>query len=69
MFDMHNPIVWLIGVLALGLVWFWVRGRFSAETREQRRRNKSHRPVVSRRQGPTIKLAVKVDKSKRGENR
>jgi len=43
---------------------FLLRGHFSAETRERRRRGKSHRPVISRKQGPTVKLAVNAGKPK-----
>jgi len=65
MLDIKNPIFWLIGLPALGLALFLVRNRFSAETRERRRRDKSHRPVISRKPGPTVKLAVNVEKQKR----
>ncbi|MGA2865200.1 MAG: hypothetical protein ABSF95_12045 [Verrucomicrobiota bacterium] len=67
--DIGNPILWLIGVLALGVVLFLVRGRFSAEARARRRREKSHRPVISRKKGPTVRLAVDVDKPRRDRNR
>jgi hypothetical protein len=69
MFDMGNPILWIIGVPALGGLLFLLRGHLSAETRERRRRGKSHRPVISRKQGPTVKLAVDVDKPKRARKR
>ena len=62
--DIRNPVVWLIGVITLGIVLFLLRGHFSAETRERRRRGKSHRPVISRKQGPTVKLAVNAGKPK-----
>jgi len=65
MFALGNPTFWLIGILALAVVLFLLRSRFRAETRDRRRREKSHRPVISRKQGPTVKLAVKVDKEKR----
>ena len=64
MIDIRNPAVWLIGFIALCLLFLLLRGRFSVETRERRRREKSHRPVISRKQGPTVKLAVDVDKPK-----
>ncbi len=63
--DIRSPIVWLAGVLALLLVIFLVRGHFGAEARARRRRERSHRRVISRKQGPTVKLAVSVDKPKR----
>ena len=46
MLGIRNPVVWLIGVSALGIVLFLARAYLSAETRA-RRREKSHRPVVS----------------------
>ena len=60
MFDIGNPILWIIGVIVLAVVLFLVRGYFSAEARARRRCGKSHRPVVSRKRGPTVKLAVDV---------
>ncbi len=69
MFDTGNPILWIIGVPALGFLFFLLRGYFSAETRDRRRRGKSHRPVISRKQGPTVRLAVHADKSKRSGKR
>jgi hypothetical protein len=65
----RNPIVWLSGLIAVGAVFFLVRGRFSAEARARRRREKSHWPVISRRHGPTVTLAVDVDKPKRDRKR
>jgi hypothetical protein len=69
MFDIGNPILWIIGVPALGVLLFLLRGHFSAETRERRQRGKSHRPVISRKQGPTVKLAVNAGKPKRDRKR
>ena len=64
-----NPILWLIGAIGLGVVFFLVRGRFSAEARARRRREKSHQRVISRKQGPAVRLAVKVDPPKRDRKR
>ena len=64
MLDLKNPTPWLMGVIALGLVFLLLRGRFSAEARARRRRERSNRPVISRKQGPTVKLAVNVGKPK-----
>jgi len=61
---MGNPVPWLIGVFAFGMVFFLLRGRFSAEARARRRRERSNRPVISRKQGPTVKLAVNAGKTK-----
>jgi hypothetical protein len=69
MLGVSNSILWPIGVLALGVVMFLVRGHFDAEARARRRREKSNRPVVSRKQGPTVRLAVDVDQPKRDRKR
>jgi hypothetical protein len=69
MLDPRNPVVWLIGIIALAIVLFLVRGHFNTEARARRRREKSNRPVVSRKQGPTVRLAVDVDKPKRDRKR
>ncbi len=62
--DIGSAILWVIGVLGLGVVFVWLRGHFNAETRERRRRERSHRRVISRKQGPTVKLAVNAGKPK-----
>jgi hypothetical protein len=61
--------VWLIGIIAFAVAFFLLRGHFTAEARARRRREKSHRPVVSRKQGPTVRLAVDVGKPKRDRKR
>lgn len=69
MFTIENPYLWLIGVPALGILLFLLRGHFSAEKRARRRRGQSHRPVISRKHGPAVRLAVDVDKPKRDRKR
>jgi hypothetical protein len=69
MFDIGNPILWIVGVPALGVLLFLLRGHLSAETRERRRRGQSHRPVISQKHGPTVRSAVDVDKPKRDRKR
>ena len=64
MFDIGNPILWIIGVPALGVLLFLLRGHFSAETRARRRRGQSHRPVIPQKRGPTVRSAVNADKPK-----
>jgi hypothetical protein len=64
MFDIGNPILWIIGVPALGVLLFLLRGHFSAETRAQRRRGQSHSPVISQTHGPTARSAVNAGKPK-----
>ena len=68
MFTIENAILLLIGVPALGVLLFLLARHFSAKTRE-RRRGESHRPVISRKRGPTVKLAVDVGKPKRDRKR
>jgi hypothetical protein len=69
MSDIGNPILWIIGVPALGVLLFLLRGHFSAETRARRRRGESHRPVMSPKHGPTVRSAIDVDKPKRDRKR
>ena len=69
MFDIGNPILWIIGVPALGVLLFLLRGHFSAERRAQRRRGESHRPGISQKHGPTVRSVVDVDKPKRDRKR
>ena len=69
MFDTGNPILWLSGIIALAVAFFLLRGHFTAEARARRRRERSNRPLVSRKQGPTVRLAVDVDKPKHDRKR
>ena len=66
MLDARNPVLWLIALIAFAVAFVWLRGYFSDEARGRRRRAKSHRPLVSRKHGPTVRLAVKGAKPKRG---
>lgn len=60
-----NPVVeWFVGIVACAGAFFLLRGHFTAAARERRRREKSHGRVVSRKHGPTVRLAVDVDKPK-----
>jgi hypothetical protein len=67
--QMNRPGQWLIGLLALGILFVLLRSMFSRHRRAQRRRDRSHRPVISRRQGPTVKLAATVKKPRRDAER
>jgi hypothetical protein len=69
MLDMRNPILWLIGFVVLAVFLFLLRGRFSTEARARRRREIRIRPVISRKQVPTVWLAVDVGKPKRDRKR
>ena len=69
MLDARNPVVWLIGILAFAVAMAFVRGYFTSEARARWRLDKSHRLVISRKHGPTVRLAVDVDKPKRDRKR
>jgi len=69
MFDIGNPVLWIVGIIMLAAVFFLARGLFSAEERERRRRDRSRGPVISRKKGPTVRLAVDGDKPERGRKR
>ena len=62
MFDIANPVLWLIGFIVLAAVFLLLRGHFSAEARERRRRERSHKPVVSTAHRPMVRLAVETEK-------
>ena len=63
MFDIATPVLWLIGIIALAAAFLLLRGYFSAEARERRRRERSHRPVISTANRPMVRLAVDADKA------
>jgi hypothetical protein len=69
MFDPGNPVLWIVGIIVIAAIFLSARKHFTAEVRERRRRDRSHAPVVSRRRGPTVKLAVDVNESKRDRKR
>ena len=69
MLGINHSILWLIGITSTAIVVISLSSHFSAETRERRRRDRSNRPVISRKQGPTVRLAVDVAKPKRGRKR
>jgi len=64
MFATINPFIWLAGIFVLMAAGFLLRGHFSAQAREARRRARSHGRVVSKGRGPTVKLAVETEKSR-----
>ena len=65
MFDLANPVVWLLALVLFTAVFVLLRGYFDPEARERRRRQRSHGRVVSKAARPMVSLAVKT-KSKRG---
>jgi hypothetical protein len=64
MFDIGKPVHWLIAVVALAALVFLLRGYFSPDARERRRRERSHRRVISKARRPMVRLAVKTEKAK-----
>jgi hypothetical protein len=64
MLDIRSPLLWIIGVIGFFVVWYCVRGPFSSEARMRRRRDRSNRPVISRKPGMTVRLAVDLKKPK-----
>jgi hypothetical protein len=64
MFDPQNPILWLIGAVALVATLWLLRSHFGAEARERRRRARSHGRVVSKGRRPTVVLSAKTPKSR-----
>jgi hypothetical protein len=64
MFAIANTVLWLFSTIVITAVFWLLRGHFSAEAREQRRRARSHRPVISTANRPMVRLAVDAEKSK-----
>ena len=64
MIDLKHLLVWLIGGALLGAILLLLRGQFSAEARERRRRERSHRRVVSKSKRPTVRFAVRTPRSR-----
>ncbi len=64
--DIRNPVRWLISMVAVAIAVFLVLRQFSAKARKRRRREKSHRQVISRKHGPSVRLAADVGNPKRG---
>jgi len=65
MVDIANAVPWVLGLVVLAAAIFGLRRHFGADAKEARRRARSHGPVISRRRGPAVRLAVKVDDPKR----
>jgi hypothetical protein len=64
MHKIGNPVLWLIFFMLLSVAVLLLRGHFSAEARARRRRERSNRPAISRKQGPTVRLGVNAGKPK-----
>ena len=63
MFNNTNSFFWITIAVVLAAAFWLLRGAFSPEAREQRRRARSHRPVVSNVRRPMVRLAVDLDKA------
>ena len=64
MLAIANTVLWLFSAIVITAVFWLLRGYFSAEARELRRRARSHRPVISTANRPMVRLAVDAEKSK-----
>jgi len=64
-----NSVLWLVAVVVLAVIFLGARKFFSPGARETRRRTRSHGPVVSRKRGPNIHLAVDAEKPGRKRKR
>ena len=64
MFGKGNLRFWVAGLFFAAAAAMALKRYFSPEARERRRRARSHGRVVSRREGPWVKLAVKTKKLK-----
>jgi hypothetical protein len=62
---MLNPVVWLVGTVAIAAISLLLRGRFSAEACARRRRRRSYRRLEARGKKRPVKLAVKAVGAKR----
>ena len=64
MLTIDTLILWLVVALIGTAGWQLLGRRFlSPQAVERRRRDRSHRRVVSRRRGPTVRLAVRAPAS------
>ena len=63
--DFENPIVWILGGLALVvIVVLFVAPRLSKEARLERRRRKSNARVVSKSRQPSVRFSVRTKDKK-----
>jgi hypothetical protein len=65
MLNLRNPVVWLIGIVVIAALSLLLRGHFSAQARERRRRRRSYRRLEAKGKKRPVKLAVKT----KGDNR
>lgn len=70
MLDFSNPLVWFLVLAVVGAIAFVVlRGRFSPESVERRRRLRSHGRVVSKVPRPMVSLAVNTKPEEKKKSR
>jgi len=60
MFELVNPVLWLLALVLVASLFLLLRGYFSPKARERRRRQRSHGRVVSKATRPMVSLAVKT---------
>jgi len=62
----EHPQLWIIGLIALGLVsWYLLKHYFSPAARIERKRRKSHGRLVAKAKRPMVLFSVKTPKSDR----
>jgi hypothetical protein len=57
-----NTILWIMGLVVLGLGCYFLVSFFSLEARERRKRNRNYGKVVARGRRPMVRLSVKSGK-------
>jgi hypothetical protein len=68
MLNLRNPVVWLIGIVVIAAISLLLRGHFSAEVSERRRRRRSYRRLEAKGKKRPVKLAVKTRGGKRSRD-
>ena len=63
-FGITQLVLLLVSIVVLAGVALGLHHHFSADAREARRRGRSYKQVISRKRGPSVRLAVKGDKPK-----
>jgi hypothetical protein len=59
---MEQPLFWIITLMVLGVAWYSVSHYFSPSARLERKRRKSHNPVVAKAKRPMVLFSVKTPK-------
>ena len=65
MFDKENIWLWLLGLAVAAALIMTFKRYLRSQSTEARRRARNYGPVVSRKRGPAVKLAVNVGEKKK----